>query len=197
MTSSMKRPEIETAARRMASVIAHVDTATLADPTPCTHYTVAELLDHIDGFVGAFTAAGTRTQTGDGGPPSPGAASHLRADWRIAVPEDLDALVVAWQADDAYEGMLSAGGIEMPADSVAVVAIEELVVHGWDLARATGQAFECTPAELAVVDDFFSQFGPEQRGGAYGPARAVGGSESHLDRVIAESGRDPAWSATR
>ena len=193
----MRRPEIETAARRMAKVVANVDAAALADPTPCADYTVAGLLDHIDGFVGAFTAAGTRTPTGDGGPPPPGAASHLRADWRTVVPDGLEALIAAWQADDAYEGMLSAGGIEMPADSVAVVAIEELVVHGWDLARATGQAFECTPAELAVVDDFFGQFGPEQRGGAYGPALAVDGSASHLDRVIAESGRDLAWSATR
>jgi uncharacterized protein (TIGR03086 family) len=197
MTAPMKRPEMDVAARRMADVVANVDSAALADPTPCADYTVAGLLDHIDGFVGAFTAAGTRTPSGDGGPPLSGAASHLRADWRTAVPDGLHALVAAWQADDAYEGMLSAGGIEMPADAVAVVAVEELVVHGWDLARATGQAFACTAAELAVVDDFFGQFGPEQRSGAYGPARAVGASASHLDRVIAESGRDPAWSASR
>ena len=191
----MRRPEIETAATRMASIVAGVDDAALTDPSPCAEYSVAALLDHIDGFVGAFTAAGTRTDTGADGPPGAGSADHLRADWRSALPDGLAALVAAWQADDAYDGMLSAGGIEMPADSVAVVAIEELVVHGWDLARATGRPYESTSAELAVLDDFFGRFGPEQRGGAYGPAHSTDASASHLERVIAESGRDPAWSA--
>jgi uncharacterized protein (TIGR03086 family) len=93
--------------------------------------------------------------------------------------------------------MLSAGGITMPADSVAVVAIEELVVHGWDLARATGRTYESTAAELAVIDDFFGQFGPEQRGAAYGPERDAGASASRLEQTIARSGRDPAWTADR
>ena len=191
----MRRPEIETAAQRMATVVAGVDDAALTDPTPCTDYSIAALLDHIDGFVTAFTAAGTRTDTGASGPPGAGSAEHLRDDWRTALPAGLDALVAAWQADDAYEGMLSAGGITMPADSVAVVAIEELVVHGWDLARATGRPYGATPAELAVIDDFFGQFGPDQRGDTYGPECDAGGTASAMDRAIARSGRDPEWSS--
>jgi uncharacterized protein (TIGR03086 family) len=192
----MQRPEIETAAQRMATIVAAVPADALDDPTPCTDYTVAALLDHIDGFVRAFTAAGTKTQDDDG-PPGPGVAAHLRADWRTALPDGLDALVAAWRADDAYTGMLSAGGFEMPADSVAVVAIEELVVHGWDLARAVDRPYEATAGELAVIDEFFGQFGPDQRGGGYGPAVETDASASHLARVIAESGRDPGWSADR
>ena len=191
----MKRPEIEHAARRLAAVVAAVDDTELADGTPCADYTVAALLDHIDGFVAAFTAVGTKTQTGDDGPPAPGAASNLRDDWRTGLPDGLGALIEAWRPDDAYAGTASAGGFELPADAVAVIAIEELIVHGWDLARATGQAYECTASELAAVDEFFGQFGPEQRGGAYEPAREAGVSASHLDRVIAESGRDPAWTS--
>ena len=191
----VKRPEIEVAARRLAAVVSAVDDAELAGPTPCADFTVAALLDHIDGFVAAFTAVGTKTRTGDDGPPAPADASHLRGDWRSGLPDGLDALIEAWRADDAYAGTASAGGFELPADAVAVIAIEEMVVHGWDLARATGQAYECTAAELAVVDEFFGQFGPEQRSGAYEPAREVGVSASHLGRVIAESGRDPAWTS--
>lgn len=191
----MRRPEIESTARRMATVVAGVDDASLEAPTPCADYTVAALLDHIDGFVTAFTAAGTRTDTGADGPPGAGSAEHLRGDWRTALPAGLDALVVAWQADDAYEGTLCAGGITMPADSVAVVAIEELVVHGWDLARATGRPYDSTPAELAVIDDFFAQFGPDQRGDAYAPERDADGESSPLDHAIARSGRDPEWSS--
>jgi uncharacterized protein (TIGR03086 family) len=190
----MRRPEIETAAGRMAGLVRAVDDADLARVTPCAEYSVAALLDHIDGFVGAFTAAGTKTQDPSEGPPPPGSADHLRADWRTALPEGLTALVAAWQPDDAYTGTVRAGAFEMPADSVAVVAIEELVVHGWDLARALDRPYESTPAELAVIDDFFGRFGPEQRGSAYGPERPAGAGAPPLDRAVARSGRDPEWS---
>jgi len=195
--AAMRRPEIETAATRMAEVVRAVGDADLDRATPCAEYSVAALLDHVDGFVGAFTAAGTRTPSGSDGPPGPGKASNLRADWRTAIPSGLDALVDAWRPDAAYAGMLSAGGIDMPADSVAVVAIEEMVVHGWDLARAIDRPYESTPAELAVLDDFFGQFGPDQRGDAYGPERPAGPGATPLDHAIARSGRDPAWTATR
>ena len=193
----MQRPEIETAARRMAGVVAGVDDTVLADPTPCAAYTVAALLDHVDGFVGAFTAAAAKTQDGPGGPPPPGDAAGLRADWRTALPDALAALVDAWRPDPAYEGTVSAGGISMPASAVAVVAVEELVIHGWDLARAVGRPYESSDAELAVIDEFFGQFGPDQRGDAYGPERPAAAGASALDRALAQSGRDPAWSPGR
>jgi len=191
----MRRPEIETAAGRMAGLVRDVDDADLERATPCTDYCVAALLDHIDGFVGAFTAAGTKTQDPSEGPPPPGSADHLRDDWRTGLADGFAALVAAWQPDDAYTGTVRAGGFEMPAESVAVVAIEELVLHGWDLARALDRPYESTPAELAVIDDFFGRFGPDQRGSAYGPERSVGAGAAPLDRAVARSGRDPAWSA--
>jgi hypothetical protein len=61
-------------------------------------------------------------------------------------------------------------------------------------ARAIEHPYESTPTELAVLDDFFGQFGPDQRGDAYGPERDAGGAASPLDRAIARSGRDPEWS---
>jgi uncharacterized protein (TIGR03086 family) len=194
---AMRRPEIATAADRMADVVAAVDMADLDRPTPCAEYDVAALLDHVDGFVVAFTAAATKTQDPDDGPPGPGTAANLRADWKTALPAGLTALVAAWRPDDAYTGTVRAGGFEMPAASVAVVAIEELVVHGWDLARAVGRPYGATSAELAALDDFFGQFGPEQRGSAYGPERSVDAGASPLDHAIARSGRDPRWSTVR
>jgi uncharacterized protein (TIGR03086 family) len=193
----MQRPELETAARRMATVLGAVDDAALARPTPCADYTVAALLDHIDTFVGAFVAAGTKTQDEAGGPPPPGDARHLRADWRDALNAQLDALVDAWRPDHAYEGRVQAGGLTMPAATVAVVAVEELVVHGWDLARAVDAPYDATPEEVAILEEFFGQFGPDQRGDAYGPERRAAADASEFDRAIARSGRDPSWSSGR
>jgi uncharacterized protein (TIGR03086 family) len=124
--------------------------------------------------------------------------ANLDAEWRRKVPPALGELAEAWRDPAAYNGMTSAGGIEMPGEIAAIVALEELVVHGWDLARATGQPFDPTPAELDAVEGFLSQFsGPDQadlRGTAYATPVVVSDDAPRLDRVVALSGRDPGWS---
>jgi uncharacterized protein (TIGR03086 family) len=94
--------------------------------------------------------------------------------------------------------MTRAGGIEMPGEVAVVVALEELVIHGWDVARASGQSFDCDEPTLEVVRSFVAQFaGPDQaelRGEAYAAPVAVPKAAPFLDRVIGLSGRDPAWS---
>ncbi len=54
-------------------------------------------------------------------------------------PKRLDDLAAAWQEESAWQGQVSAGGIDMSAEDNALVATEELVMHGWDIARATGR----------------------------------------------------------
>ena len=63
---------------------------------------------------------------------------------------------------------MTGGPLDMPADGAAVVGIEELCIHGWDLARAIGQPFEATDAELDVIDHFNGMFADNLRGGGYG-----------------------------
>ena len=83
----------------------------------------------------------------------------------------------------------------MSGEENAVVAIEELVVHGWDVARASGQEFEPAPETLGHVERFLDVFaGPIASGrGPYGPAVTAGAGASRLDRYVAAAGRDPAW----
>jgi uncharacterized protein (TIGR03086 family) len=94
--------------------------------------------------------------------------------------------------------MTRAGGIEMPGEVAAVVALEELVIHGWDVARATGQDFDGDDSTLEAVRGFLAQFaGPDQaelRGDAYGAPVDVSEAAPLLDRTVALSGRDPGWS---
>jgi uncharacterized protein (TIGR03086 family) len=72
------------------------------------------------------------------------------------------------------------------------------VIHGWDVARASGQPYDCDPELLNAVHGFVPQFaGPEQepaRKGLFGPVVAVPDDAPLLDRVIGLAGRDPAWS---
>jgi uncharacterized protein (TIGR03086 family) len=73
----------------------------------------------------------------------------------------------------------------------------ELVLHGWDLARATGQPFTCDPASTAAVLAFTSASAqPEQaagREGPFGPVVDVPEDAPAFDRALGFAGRDPAW----
>jgi uncharacterized protein (TIGR03086 family) len=183
------------AALRMADLVAGVPESSLGDPTPCSEYTVADLLDHIVGFTRGLTLAARKQLDPDSPPPAPGAAANLVADWREVLPGEVRALAEAWKEPGAFEGQSRAGGLDLPTEVVAGVALEELVVHGWDLAVATGQAFEASPADLALTEGFLSQFqSPDAPvGGAYAPPRSQPAGAPDLARVIGLSGRDPAW----
>ncbi len=190
--------DIEPAARRMADLIRGVGDGTLDGPTPCPDYTLGDLVDHVGGLTLAFTAAAMKSTGGAAGQAPSGDSSRLGDDWRTRIPRDLAALAEAWRDPAAWQGMTLAGPLEMPADIAGLVVLDELVLHGWDVARASGQGYDCDEPSLDAVHGFVAQFsGPgqeEAREGLFGPVVDVP-SEAHLlDRVVGLAGRDPAWS---
>jgi uncharacterized protein (TIGR03086 family) len=194
----MRTFDLGPAARNLGRLVRAVPDDDLARPTPCPDYSVGDLLDHVGGLAFAFTAAARKTNAADDGPPPPGDASRLDADWRTRIPDALDDLAAAWRDPDAWGGMTAAGGVEMPGEVAALVALDELVIHGWDLARATSTPFSVDDASLAAVHDFVAQFStsaPADAGnGLFGPAVPVPDDAPLLDRVVGMAGRDPAWS---
>ena len=91
-----------------------------------------------------------------------------------------------------------AGGIDLPGELAGIIALDELVVHGWDVARASGQDFDEDRESLEAVHGFVKQFsgtGQEAaREGLFGPEIPVPDDAPLLDRVIGLTGRDPGWS---
>ncbi len=194
----MGQPDLEPAARRMADLIVAIGDDKLERPTPCPGYTLGDLLDHVGGMALAFTAAAAK-DSGESGAQAPsGDASRLGDDWRVRIPRDLAQLAEAWRHPAAWSGTTKAGGVELPGEVAGVVALDELVIHGWDVARASGQVYDCDQESLTVVHHFLVQSsGPGQeagREGLFGPVVPVPEDASLLDRVIGLSGRDPAWS---
>ena len=182
------------AARRVADLVRNVSDEQLGRPTPCSTYSVGDLLDHLDGLSLAFTEAAEKSGDPNREGPAEGDAAHLADGWQRRIPDQLETLAEAWQDPEAWTGLTRAGGIDMPGEIAAVVALEEVVVHGWDLAVATGQPYEPGDDELQVVSGFFDSFGDEDRGNGFGLAWPQPPSGSALDRAIAASGRDPGWS---
>ncbi|MER7897986.1 TIGR03086 family metal-binding protein [Streptomyces sp. NPDC096046] len=166
----------------------------LTDPTPCPEYAVRHLLGHLVGLTVAFRDAGRKDLgvTTDTSPDS--ALPDIGPGWREELPKVLAELAEAWRDPAAWTGMTRAGGVDLPGEVAGLVATDELVIHGWDLARATGQVYTPDPAALQVCHDFLAAaVGDPGRGDIFGPVVPVGPDAPLLDRAVGLSGRDPGW----
>jgi uncharacterized protein (TIGR03086 family) len=185
------------ATKRMAELIRGVPDAALGNPTPCD-IPLGALLDHVGTLTLAFTAAARRDYSTFTGPPPAPDVANLGADWRERIPRSLEALAAAWNDREAWTGMTKAGGLDLPGELAGVIALDEIVVHGWDVARSSGQPFEVELDLLEAVHGFVSPLAdsntPMPREGLFGPPVPVPADAPLLDRVIGLTGRDPAWS---
>ncbi|GAA0805474.1 TIGR03086 family metal-binding protein [Spirilliplanes yamanashiensis] len=156
----------------------------LGAPTPCAGWDVATVANHLRQVLTAL---------------------HLAARDGTVPPElwerDLagaDAAAIAAQAVAAWERPAAAaivmGPATMPAGVVAAMLSADLVLHGWDLARATGQDVACPPAAAEAAVAFLGDFADQGRGmGLFAAPVPVPADAGALDRALGLSGRDPAW----
>ncbi len=136
------------ACRRTADVVTNVSDSQLPAPTPCEKLRLDELLAHIGGLSSAFSAAARK----DFGPLTdtpPEFGGEVDDDWRTAYPARLAELARTFGEPAAWEGMTRAGGIDFPGEVAGIVALTEVVIHGWDVARASGQPYD---VDRDVVD---------------------------------------------
>jgi uncharacterized protein (TIGR03086 family) len=182
----------------MTAVVKEVRNDQLGLPTPCPAYTVADVLAHVGGLALAFAAA-AKKERGDlvENAPGDGNLPPLADDWRTRIPADLEVLAAAWADDGAWSGMTRIAGGDTPGEICGRVCIDELVVHARDLARATGQSYACDQASLEGSLEFLGHFQvPGQEappGSPFGTVLEVPAGAPLLDRVVATTGRDPAW----
>jgi uncharacterized protein (TIGR03086 family) len=179
--------------RQLRALLLGVTDDHLSSPTPCPDWTVGDLLDHLMGLSWAFTQAAQKTYApGADSPPEPSAA-NLSSHWRSRLPVVLEDLAIAWRVPAAWEGTARAGGVTMPAATMGSFAINELIMHGWDLARATGQEYAADPRILEQLIEFLSQGPREGTPGLFGPFVEVGDEAELLEQAVALAGRDPHW----
>ena len=197
MTDTTPNPTLDLGPQ--AAVVARLAEAVtdeqLADPTPCPEYAVRNMLAHLTHLAGAFRDAG-RKDLGVTTDTSPGSSlPELGPDWREELPKVLADMAEAWRDPAAWTGMTRAGGVDLPGEVAGLVATDELVIHGWDLARATGQPYTPDLAALESAHAFLRAAAEEgDRGeGIFGPVVPVPVDAPLLDRALGLSGRDPRW----
>jgi uncharacterized protein (TIGR03086 family) len=155
------------------------------------------MLDHVDGLSMAFTAAADKSMLAGGSQAPSADGSRLGEQWRTRIRDRLAGLARAWRDEAAWQGMTKAGGIDVPGEVAGVIALNEVIVHGWDIAVASGQRFACeapqVEAAYAFVQASVAQ-NPHGSPGLFGPPVPVPDTAPLLDRLIGLTGRDPAWS---
>ncbi len=165
-------------------------------PTPCPGFDVAALRQHILGWTNYF---GFALADPDGTADRPDPAT-------FEAPGDPQqaATVVAEAAERA--GRAVKAGIasrpvklvsaSLPGDGALTMVMWETLVHGNDLAVATGQSWR-PPADAAQVVLPFAaaMLTDEYRGPGkdFGPEVTVPDDAPALDRLIGFSGRTPGW----
>ncbi|MBF8193074.1 TIGR03086 family protein [Nonomuraea sp. K274] len=169
------------AADRASELIRNVREDQLALPTPCQDYDVKELINHMEWVASLFESVALG---GEFVPPK---------DYTGDFPERVGRMLAVWERPEAWEGVSEAmGGLPKPV--LANMALTDLVAHGWDLARATGQDYDVDVDTAAALLAFGAQMAPMGRErGAFGDEVSVPDDAPPLDRFLGVIGRDPAW----
>ena len=179
----------------LAPVVGGITDDQLHGPTPCTEYDVAQLRQHVLGWLTIF-AAGFADPAGQ----APAASTdgyQVPADPAAEVRAAASTISQAIRAGAASRP-LRLGGSGMPGDMALSMILWEYQVHGWDLARATGQPW--SPPAAAAEQSL--AFAPgmltsdyQGAGKAFGDRVPVPDSAVPLNRLLGLSGRDPGWTA--
>jgi uncharacterized protein (TIGR03086 family) len=178
------------ACRTMTGIVRAAADTDLDSPTPCTDFDLRTLLTHFAGTTSGFARAGS---SGDLDPDDPwGSKVELSDDWPSRLADNLSQIASGWGRADAWDG--SVEGSRMPARALGEMGLIEVMLHGWDVARASGQSVEISDglgAELLRCVSATAEQGRQFH--AYGPEVEVAGDASDLDKALGLAGRDPNW----
>ncbi|MEV4518319.1 TIGR03086 family metal-binding protein [Dactylosporangium sp. NPDC049525] len=159
-------------------------------PTPCTGWDVRALVNHLLHWGPSLVAAARKESLAPG--PE---IDHTDGDWRTLLRAQVDATAAAWGDPAAWEGSTRMGGpMEMPADLVGGMVLGELVLHGWDLASASGLDPQWDDTlVLRVYEEVARSADLGRQMGVYAAEVPAPPDAPPLARVLGLSGRDPSW----
>lgn len=178
------------ARERAVPVVRAVPDEALSAPTPCADYDVKALVNHLFQVVVEFQKLAAKGESDFSTTPDRVGAGP---DWRERFAEETDRLVAAWSAPGAEEG--TAGAWRMPARLVGGMALLDLTVHAWDLARATGQEYRADDELEPVLEQLagtVAELAPTARStGVFAEPVPVAEGASAFERLLGQTGRDP------
>ncbi|WOX22843.1 TIGR03086 family metal-binding protein [Streptomyces solicathayae] len=163
------------------------DEKLLGARTPCAEYDVRALVNHLFQVVVQFQELAAKRDADFSA--SPDYVAEGGGAWADRFEAETRKLVAAWAEPGAEEG--ASGSMGLPARTVGSMALLDLTVHAWDLARATGRPFEPDPAVVDGLAPEVERMAPMgRRMNVFGDAVSVGDSATAFERLLAVTGRD-------
>ena len=166
------------------AVLGRLTADDLSRPTPCAEYTAGDVGRHVvRSMVLLASVAGEQI-----GEPAADLAAGLLEE---QVTVTAEAALAAWRRR-GLGGTVAVGRSSLPASLAVEIIPLELLVHGWDIARATGSAIDVTP-EVAgyVLSRARELVTDDKRGRSFAVEVPVRASATVLEQLIAFTGREP------
>ena len=166
----------------LKDMVATLTPEELAAQTPCERFAVQGVLDHMIAGGSMFAAA----FRGEAPPAEPPTDDPL-----VLFPATMDDLVASMKAPGALDQMVDAPFGTVPGEVFARFVALDGLVHGWDIATATGKAYDPPAGVVAAADAFAHQaLADEMRDGdTFKPVTDVPAGASALERLVAFTGR--------
>lgn len=178
--------DLHDAGTALARLVAGIEDDQWTAPTPCTEWTVAELVGHVTSGNRISTALLRGEERPSGAEPPPVAELPAAFDRSMADLEE------AFGRPGALEQTVSLPIGDIPATAARDLRVTELLVHGWDLARATGQDLSAPESAVQRALEFSREFihriPPGRR--PFAAPQAVPDDAPALDRLVALLGRE-------
>ena len=166
------------------TVFAGVKPEQLADPTPCTEWTVRELMNHVVGGTRQFASMMT------GGGPIDRSQDFLGTDPAGAFQGSVAQLRELFAAEGALERPAPTPFGERPGIVLLEMRVNEMMVHGWDLAKATGQSTDLDPELAGECLEAFRALRASGRGkGMFDDEQPAPAGATTADQLAAAAGR--------
>jgi uncharacterized protein (TIGR03086 family) len=167
------------------ALVAGLDADDLQRPTPCTSFDVRGVLTHMVGGATMFASA-FRGEA----PPT----TAMPDDVVAAFPRSMGELRAAVGSAGALERTIAAPFGDVSGDVFARFVALDGLVHGWDIATATGQAYEPPADVVAAVEGFAHQaIGDAMRDGdTFAAAADAPAGATPIERLVAFTGRTVA-----
>lgn len=159
-------------------------------PTVCDGWDLRELINH---WV-LYTAHGSECRALRRPIPDEltGRDFAARGDWAERYATQLERAVGAWSDPAVWTGDIDTGNGSAPAAETAAMLVMETALHGWDVARATGQEFRLSgPAAAFLLETVEGYAALYRQYEGFADEVSVSGAASDFERALALSGRDP------
>jgi uncharacterized protein (TIGR03086 family) len=165
----------------------------LGGATPCSKWTVADLINHVIGATEFFGDLAEHSMS----PEDPEWPTYTDGDYMKLFAEQGRRLLDAFSESGVLDRTMKLPTGPSPGSLVIQVATGEIFVHGWDLSKATGQQF---PPDRGVAEALWSSDWPApsaavriEHPSVFAPEVSVAAGRPVMDRLVAFLGRGPDW----